>query len=189
MTFLIVGLGNPDQQYAETRHNVGFKFLDTLVKEIKTDDFKLEKKLKATITSGKFNSQKVILAKPQTYVNNSGLAVKKIKTFYKLKNEQIMIIHDDLDIPFGTTKLTPESGAGGHRGVQSILDQLKTEKIYRLKIGISNSKLKLARGQSSDQKRKEMIVNLVLSAFTPSEKEQLKKIFKEGLGKIAGIVS
>lgn len=189
MTFLIVGLGNPDEQYKETRHNVGFKFLDALAKEIKAGDFELEKKIEAMVALGKFNGQKVILAKPQTYVNNSGLAVKKIKAFYKLKNEQIIIIHDDLDVPFGTTKLTPESGAGGHRGVKSILDQLKTKKIYRLKIGISNSKLKLARGQSSDQKRKEMIVNLVLSAFTPSEKEQLKKIIKEGLEKIAQIIS
>lgn len=187
--YLIVGLGNPDEQYKETRHNVGFKFLDALAKEMKAEGFKLEKKLEAMVTSVKFNGQKVILAKPQTYVNNSGLAVKKIKTFYKLKNEQIIVVHDDLDVPFGTTKLTPESGAGGHRGVKSILDQLKTKKIYRLKIGISNSKLKLARGQQSDQKRKEMIINLVLSAFTPGEKEQLKKIVKEGLEKIAQIVS
>ncbi len=187
--YLIVGLGNPDEQYQETRHNVGFKFLDALAKEIKAEGFKLEKKLEATIASGKFNGQKVILAKPQTYVNNSGLAVKKIKTFYKLKNEQIIIIHDDLDVPFGDTKLTPESGPGGHRGVKSILDQLKTKKIYRLKIGISNSKLKLARSQSSDEKRKEMIVNLVLSSFTPGEKEQLKKVLKKGVEKITQIVS
>lgn len=187
--YLIVGLGNPDEQYQETRHNIGFNFIDALAEEAKTGSFELEKKLEAKIASGKFNNQKVILAKPQTYVNNSGIAVKKLKNFYKLKNEQIIIIHDDLDVPFGSTKLTPESGAGGHRGVQSVLDHLKTEKIYRLKIGLGNSKLKLARGQRSDKKRKEMIGNLVLSNFTPREKEQLKKIIKEGVTKVSQIVS
>lgn len=189
MTFLIVGLGNPEKQYQKTRHNVGFKFLDALAKEMKASDFKLEKKLEAEVASGKFNNQNVILAKPQTYVNNSGLAVKKLKNFYKLGRERIIIVHDDLDVPFGSTKLTPESGAGGHRGVQSILNQLKSERIYRLKIGLGNSKLKLARNQRSDEKRKEMIGHLVLSSFTPGEKEQLKKIIKGGLEKIAQLVS
>ncbi|MDO8494957.1 MAG: aminoacyl-tRNA hydrolase [bacterium] len=187
--YLIIGLGNPDKQYEGTRHNVGFKFLDALAKEMKASEFVLEKKLEAEIASGKFNDQKVILAKPQTYVNNSGVAVKKIKTFYKLKNENIIIIHDDLDVPFGSTKLTPESGPGGHKGVASIINHLKTEKIYRLKIGIGNSKLKLARSQSSDEKRKELIGNLVLSSFTSTEKEDLKKIIKEGLAKLTQIVS
>lgn len=187
--YLIVGLGNPDESYQETRHNVGFRFLDVCAKEIKADDFEWQKKLEAKVAAGKFNNQKVILAKPRTYVNNSGLAVEKIKKFYKLKNEQIIVVHDDLDVPFGLTKLTPESGAGGHRGVQSILDHLQTEKVYRLKIGIGNSKLKLARSQPSDQKRKAMISNLVLSNFTPSEKKQLQKIFQEGVTKIEQLVS
>ncbi len=184
MAYLIVGLGNPDKEYGETRHNVGFMFLDALAKASQASDFKLEKKLEAEIATGKFNGQKVVLAKPQTYVNKSGDAVRKIKLFYKTPLENIIVVHDDLDVLFESSKLSPGSGAGGHKGVHSILSQLKTENIKRLKIGLANNKLKLARDQKSDQKRKEMISNFVLSKFTPGEKEKLKKIFKEGIEKV-----
>lgn len=182
--YLIVGLGNPGKEYQETRHNVGFQFLDFLIKEMGASDFQPEKKLMVETADGKLNGQKVILAKPQTYVNKSGEAVKKIKTYYKIRLENIIVIHDDLDVPFGSTKLTPGSGPGGHKGIKSIIGQLKTEKIPRLKIGLANSKLKLARGQKSDQKRKEMVTDFVLSKFTPAEKNKLKEVFKEGLKKI-----
>jgi len=183
-TYLIIGLGNPDKEYSETRHNVGFMFLDALAKQMKATDFVLEKKLMAEIATGKLNGQKVILAKPQTFVNKSGEAVKKLVTSYKLLVTSLIVVHDDLDVPFEYTKLTPGSGSGGHKGVQSILGQLKTENIKRLKIGIANSKLKLARSQKSDKKRLEMISGLVLSKFTPNEREKLKKIFKEAVAKI-----
>lgn len=189
MAYLIVGLGNPDKEYSETRHNIGFMFLDTLAKNIKASDFALEKKLLAETAVGKFNDQRVVLAKPQTFVNKSGEAVKKLKLFYKVPTKNIIIIHDDLDVPFGSTKLTPGSGSGGHKGVQSIIGHLKTEDIKRLKIGLANSKLKLARNQKSDQKRKELIGDFVLSKFTPGEREQLKKVFKEGLEKLTQAVS
>ncbi|MBI2677042.1 MAG: aminoacyl-tRNA hydrolase [Candidatus Yanofskybacteria bacterium] len=189
MMYLIIGLGNPDKEYGETRHNIGFMFLDMLAKNIKASDFALEKKLLAETATGKFNNQKVVLAKPQTYVNKSGEAVKKLKLFYKVPTENIVIVHDDLDVPFGSTKLTPGSGSGGHKGVQSIISQLKTENIKRLKIGLANSKLKLARNQKSDQKRKEMIGGFVLSKFTPGEKEQIKKIIKEGAEKLKQVIS
>lgn len=183
-TYLIVGLGNPDMVYRETRHNSGFLFLDFLAKEMKSSDFQPEKKLMAEIAGGKLNGQKVMLAKPQTYVNKSGEAVKKIKTFYKIPLENILIAHDDLDVPFGSSKLTAGSGAGGHKGVQSIIQQLKTEKLARLKIGLANAKLKTARRQSSDAKRKKLVADFVLSKFTRTEKDQLKEIFREGLEKI-----
>ena len=183
-TFLIVGLGNPEPEYYETRHNAGFLFLDFLAKAAEASDFKAEKKMLAEIVGGTLDGQKVILAKPQTFVNKSGEAVKKIKAFYKISIENILIVHDDLDISFGFTKLSPGSGAGGHKGVKSSLSQLKTENISRLKIGLANSKLKIARNQKSDEKRKEMVADFVLSKFTPSEKSQLKEIFKEGFEKI-----
>lgn len=183
--YLIVGLGNPDKEYRETRHNTGFLFLDFLAKEIKASDFQIEKKLLAETAEGKLNSQKVLLAKPQTFVNKSGEAVKKIKTYYKIPLENILVVHDDLDVPFGLSKLSPGSGAGGHKGVKSIIGQLKTENIHRLKIGLASSKLKIARSQKSDEKRKAMVADFVLSKFTPTEKTELKKIFKEALGKVS----
>ncbi|TSC74267.1 MAG: peptidyl-tRNA hydrolase, PTH1 family [Parcubacteria group bacterium Gr01-1014_44] len=182
--YLIIGLGNPDKEYSETRHNSGFLFLDFLAKEIKASDFQPEKKLLAETANGKLNGEKIILAKPQTFVNKSGEAVKKIKTFYKIPVENILIVHDDLDVPFGSIKFSSGSGAGGHKGIKSIIGQLKTEKISRLKIGLANSKLKIARGQKLDEKRKEMIAGFVLSKFTPGEKTKLKEIFQEGLKKI-----
>ena len=187
-TYLIIGLGNPDKEYSETRHNVGFMFLDALAKQIKVSGLVLEKKLMAEIATGRINGQKIILAKPQTFVNKSGEAVKKIISRFKIHVSGLIIVHDDLDVPFESTKFTPGSGSGGHKGVQSIISQLKTKNIKRLKIGIANSKLKLARNQKSDQKRKDMISNLVLSKFTPSEKEKLKKIFKEAIAKIEQVV-
>ena len=187
--YLIVGLGNPEKEYFETRHNSGFLFLDFLAKEIRASAFQLEKKLLAETASGKLNEEKVILAKPQTFVNKSGEAVKKLKTHFKIPIENIIIVHDDLDVPFGSAKFSSGSGPGGHKGIKSIIGQLKTEKISRLKIGLANSKLKIARGQQNDQKRKEMIADFVLSKFTPSEKTKLKEVFKEGLGKIKQLVS
>ena len=184
MTYLFIGLGNPDKEYFETRHNVGFLFLDFLAKFIQASNFNLEKKLLAEIASGRVEGEKIILVKPQTFVNKSGEAVKKIKTYYKIPADRILIVHDDLDMPFGSTKLSPGSGTGGHKGVKSILGQLKTENIHRLKIGLANSKLKLARGQKSDEKRKAMVADFVLSKFTPSEKAELKDIFKEARVKI-----
>ncbi len=184
MTYLLIGLGNPEKAYFETRHNVGFLFLDFLATSLQASKFNLEKKLLAETAIGHFNSQKIILAKPQTFVNKSGEAVKKLVGNWKLKMENLIIVHDDLDVPFGSTKLSPGSGAGGHKGVKSILGQLKTENIHRLKIGLANSKLKLARSQKSDEKRKAMVADFVLSKFTPSEKAELKEIFKEARTKI-----
>lgn len=188
MTYLIVGLGNPDKEYKETRHNVGFMFLDALAKQLKASGFGLEKKLLAETANAKLDGPKIILAKPQTFVNKSGEAVKKIIENYKLKIENLVIVHDDLDVPFGSTKFTPGSGSGGHKGVQSIISRLKTENIKRLKIGLANNKLKIARNQRSDQKRKELVANFVLSKFIPEEKEKLKKIFKEGAEKLSRII-
>lgn len=186
---LIIGLGNPDPQYEETRHNIGFVFLDALAKYLKSSPFETIKKIEAQVSLGKWNGQKTTLLKPLTFVNQSGLAAKKAKLFFKIKNDRIIVVHDDLDVPFGKTKLAPQSGAGGHRGVNSILKQLKTERLWRLKIGTANRKLFLARHQGSDQKRKEMITAFVLSKFTPAEKKELKKIFKEGTEKLESLVS
>src|SRR3989344_1331280 len=184
MTYLLFGLGNPNKKYSETRPNAGFLFFFFLAKDIEAPDFQTEKKLLAETTGGKLYGQKVILAKPLTFVNKSGEAVKKLKTHYKISLENIIIVHDDLDVPFGSAKFSSGSGPGGHKGIKSIIGQLKTEKISRLKHGLANSKLKIARGQKSNEKRKEMISGFVLSKFTPSEKIKLKEVFKEEMRKI-----
>ncbi|MDP3697848.1 MAG: aminoacyl-tRNA hydrolase [Candidatus Taylorbacteria bacterium] len=183
---LIIGIGNPDEQYKDTRHNVGFMMANYIAKKGDFGDFEINKKLNALTAKGKLGSSSVILAKPQTYVNKTGEVAAKLKNFYKVKPEQILVVQDDLDVPFGNTKISFDKNSGGHKGVESIMRALKTKKFYRLRIGLAKPALQKAR-QQSDKKRDEFVVKMVLSKFSPSEQEQIKKIFKEGYEKLLQI--
>ncbi len=182
-TKLIIGIGNSDEEYQNTRHNVGFTFLDYLAKKMGADDFGFDRKSNSLISKTKLEKTAVILAKPQTFVNKSGEAVKKLTTSYKLQATSLIIVQDDLDIPFGNTKISFDRNSGGHKGIESIMRALKTKKFYRLRIGLAKPALAKAR-QQSDKKRDEFVVKMVLSKFSPSEQEQLKKVFKEGYEKV-----
>ena len=184
---LIIGIGNPDEQYKDTRHNVGFMMVDHIAKKNDFGDFEYNKNLNSLIAKGKLDGASVILAKPQTYVNKTGEAAKKLTLSYKLKPENLLVIQDDLDIPFGNTKISFDKNSGGHRGIESIMRALKTKKFYRLRIGLAKPALQKAR-QQSDKKRDEFVVKMVLSKFSPSEQEEIKKIFKEGYEKILQLI-
>jgi len=194
MTKLIIGLGNPDEQYQNTRHNVGFMFLDYLARRslgegglAKTTNNKsiweFDKKSNSLITKAKLDKTSVILAKPQTYVNKSGEAVKKMCSISHIPYSMLIVIHDDLDIPFGNVKVSFDKNSGGHKGIESVMKALKTKKFFRLRIGLAKPALTKAR-QQSEKKRDEFVVKMVLSKFSPSEQEQLKKTFKEGYNKL-----
>ena len=198
---LIIGIGNPDKEYQNTRHNVGFMFLDylanpsTSLRAGKTNfsagggpasGWEFDKKSNSLVSKTRLEKTAVILAKPQTYVNKSGVAVKKLTTHYSLLTTNLIVIQDDLDIPFGNTKISFDKNSGGHKGIESIMRALKTKKFYRLRIGLAKPALAKARRQS-DKKRDEFVVKMVLSKFSPSEQEQLKNIFKEGYEKVSGI--
>ncbi|OJI07635.1 aminoacyl-tRNA hydrolase [bacterium CG10_46_32] len=131
---LIIGLGNPGKQYEHTRHNTGFHAVDIVAGKNK---WKLVDKFSTEMCETKIGKSKVLLAKPQTFMNNSGLAASKLARFYKIKKEDILIIYDDIDLIVGTLRLRPEGSSGGHQGMTSILQSLKSEKIARLKIGIA----------------------------------------------------
>ncbi len=178
---LIIGIGNPDEEYKETRHNVGFMLMDFIAKKCE-GNFERNKNLESLTAKCRLNS--VILAKPQTYVNKIGLAASKLKNHFKIKPEQILIIQDDLDIPFGNIKLSFDKNSGGHKGIESIIRALKTKKFYRLRIGLATKSLQKAR-QQSDKKRDEFVVKFVLSKFNPSEREELKKVFKQAFERIS----
>lgn len=139
---IIIGLGNPGKEYANTRHNIGFEILDALQKEFSFPDFEFNKKFNADISSGdyqpKTTNQKLILVKPQTFMNLSGTATRSILDFYKLAPEDIIIIHDDIDIKLATFKVATDSRSAGHNGVQNIIDQLATQKFTRLRIGVGD---------------------------------------------------
>ncbi len=119
---LIVGLGNPGRKYANNRHNIGFQIADRWVKAHGLEFNKVQSK--ALIAPGKINNRRVIVAKPQTFMNDSGRAVGALLKFYKVPREQLVVIYDDLDLPFGTIRLRSDGGAGGHNGMRSIIQQL-----------------------------------------------------------------
>jgi len=132
--FLIVGLGNPGREYERTRHNIGFQIADRLAAKHALSFSK--KQAKALLAEGTIVQRRVLLAKPQTYMNLSGEAVRPLIAFYNLPLTNVLIILDDLDIPLGTLRLRPNGGAGGQKGLKSILEQLGTQQVARLRFGI-----------------------------------------------------
>jgi len=185
--YLIIGIGNPDPEYQGTRHNIGVMMLDYLNKKFGTGDFSFDKKLNSQISKGQIEKVKVIFAKLGTYVNESGSAVAKLKNFYKVKPEQVVIIQDDLDIEFGRYKQSFDKNSGGHKGIESIMKSLKTKKFYRLRMGIAVSALDKAR-QKTDKQRDAFVKDFVLSKFTPKEQDTLKKTFKEATEQLLQIL-
>lgn len=135
---LIVGLGNPGKEYENTRHNIGFRYLDLFVKENNLGNFK--EKFNALYLKTTYNNTDVLFLKPLSYMNLSGEVVLKFVNYYKIKIEDILVIHDDLDIPLGKFKLKENGRSGGHNGIQNIIDNLKDNNFKRLKIGISKNK-------------------------------------------------
>lgn len=133
-TFLIVGLGNPGREYRDNRHNVGFLLVDRLAVDLNAQKMRVQ--AKAIVTSGILEERKVFLAKPQTYMNLSGQSVQGLLSFYKLPLENLLVAHDDLDLPLGTIRLRPGGGPGGQRGMASAIDYLGTRAFPRLRIGI-----------------------------------------------------
>jgi len=133
---LIVGLGNPGGKYQKTRHNLGWRVIDCLAKKIDLKNFKEEKKLNALIGAVKFNGQKVILAKPLSYMNHSGQSARAISDYFKITAADIIIVHDEIDLPIGEIKIQENISSAGHKGVQSIIEHLKTKEFKRVRLGI-----------------------------------------------------
>jgi len=168
---LIIGLGNPDNKYAKNRHNAGFIILNELQKDWNFPVFEFSKKFDAEISEGNFEGDKITLVKPQTFMNKSGEAVQKIVSFYKLIPEDITVIHDDLDINLGEFKVSTDSRAAGHNGVQDIIDKLGTQNFKRIRIGI----------EGEEQRKNRLIPGdvFVLQDFSDEELEIIKNLAKE----------
>ena len=133
-SFLIIGLGNPGREYRDNRHNSGFMLIDWLIVRLNARGMKLQSK--AIVTDAVYNDHKLILAKPQTYMNLSGQSAQGLIHFYKLELSNVLIAHDDLDLPFGTIRMRPGGGPGGQKGLASTIEHLGTEDIPRLRLGI-----------------------------------------------------
>ncbi len=136
---LLVGLGNPGKEYANTRHNAGFMAVDFLREHFGLEPFKFSEKHKAEVASGEIAGEKVILAKPQTFMNLSGQAVASIAQFYKIPSPEVIVIYDEADLPLGTVRVRSSGSAAGHKGVQSIIDHLGGE-FTRIRLGIQPEK-------------------------------------------------
>ena len=133
-TFLIVGLGNPGREYKDNRHNFGFMLIDRIAVRLNARGMKVQSK--AIVMDARHDDKKLILAKPQTFMNLSGQSVQGLAHFYKVPNENLIILSDDLDLPFGTIRIRASGGPGGQRGLGSILEKLGTKDIPRLRLGI-----------------------------------------------------
>jgi PTH1 family peptidyl-tRNA hydrolase len=172
---IIVGLGNPGKKFKKTRHNLGFMVVESLRSKFKNfSNWKKSKKFLSEISEGKIDSERVILVKPQTFMNNSGKAIKLLTKSFKLKAESLFVIHDDLDLPLGKMKISIGRGSGGHKGVQSIIDEIGTKDFVRFRIGIKpNSKFKM-----QNAKLKFKIQDFVLEKFNKKEEKILKEVIE-----------
>ena len=168
---IIVGLGNPGKQYANNRHNTGFMTLNVLHKKLEATDWKEESKFKATISEATVKGEKVLLAKPLTFMNLSGEAIVKILNFYKTDLSDLTVIYDDLDLPTGTIRIRDKGSAGTHNGMKSIIQLLGSEEFKRIRIGIE-SRGTLAPDQQDTS-------SYVLSDFSNEEKVLIDKAIDE----------
>lgn len=168
--YLIVGLGNPENEYAHTRHNMGF---DTINQIAKNNNIQITKnKFKGLCESTIIQNQKVILLKPQTYMNLSGESVKEVAEFYNLKPEEIIVIYDDIDIEKGHIKIRKKGGAGSHNGMKSVVEELQSTDFARIRVGIGQPEFK------SD------MINYVIGKVPQEEQE----ILQQGVEKAAKAV-
>ncbi|MFH0853975.1 MAG: aminoacyl-tRNA hydrolase [bacterium] len=158
---LIAGLGNPGIKYNLTRHNTGFFVIEELAK-IYNLNFKNEPKFQSYTTEAKIDNKKIIFSMPLTYMNNSGMSVSRLAKFYKISFENIIVIHDDIDLPFGKIRISFGASSGGHNGVESIIRDLGTKDFIRLRIGIGNE---------ISQSRKILVEKFVLQKFLDNEKK------------------
>ncbi|MGB9613174.1 MAG: aminoacyl-tRNA hydrolase [Candidatus Margulisiibacteriota bacterium] len=132
--FLVVGLGNPGPEYEDTRHNLGFKVVEELARRLGIKE--LKEKHRSFIGEGKVGDHKVILVEPQTFMNNSGLAVRGLLQWYKLKPKNLILIYDDVDLEVGQIRIREKGGAAGHHGVESVINSIGTSEFARVRIGI-----------------------------------------------------
>jgi len=169
---LIVGLGNPGEKYSKVRHNLGFDVLDELVRKLNLVNWEMMGKFKSEI----IKTPDIALVKPQTYMNKSGLAVSLIAGYFKVSPENIIVIHDELDLHLGKIKVRIGGAAAGHHGVESIIESLGTQFI-RVRLGIGN-----LRTQNSEHKGQSVSAEkFVLEPFLHSEKPQVKHMIKQAL--------
>jgi PTH1 family peptidyl-tRNA hydrolase len=161
---IIVGLGNPGQEYAATRHNIGFMVVDRLKRELHATETR--KRFRAEVAEAFVGGEKLVLLKPQTYMNLSGIAAREAAQWYKAALEDILVVVDDIELPFGTSRMRPGGSSGGHNGLKSISAELGSDQYARLRLGV---------GRGGGDARRQ-----VLSRFSKDEEQELPAIIGAG---------
>lgn len=172
--FIVVGLGNPGKDYTNTRHNIGFDTIDLLANRNNININKI--KFKSVYGEGKIGEEKVLLVKPQTYMNNSGIALREIVSYYKIPTENVIVIVDDIDIDFSQVRIRKKGSAGSHNGLKSIIYHLQSEDFPRIKIGIGKKR----EGQD--------LANFVLSKFSKEERTIIEESILTGAESVETII-
>ena len=187
---LLVGLGNPGEKYEHTRHNLGFQVVEKFLKDVSSaaqGQWESSEKVKSEISVVTIKHEKVILAKPKTYMNNSGMAVVHLSSFYKVEPQDIWIVYDELDLPVGVLKIRFGGAAAGHHGVESIIEKLGTDQFWRFRLGIGVSHPHTGQEARDDGKEhtisKQTLKNVdghVLGKFTTGEQGKVRELIKHG---------
>ena len=170
---LIVGLGNPGIFYSRSRHNIGFRCVNRFARD---NGIRFDKKQgKARIGSGEIAGEKVILARPQTFMNNSGEAVSRLIQRYKIDLSDLIVIHDDMDLPTGKIRIRQGRGSGGHKGIESIIDHLGEGNFNRVRIGIDRPEIP----EDSSTVKEQAVIDYVLRGFSREEKKIIDGVIPE----------
>ncbi|HUO56341.1 MAG TPA: aminoacyl-tRNA hydrolase [Candidatus Paceibacterota bacterium] len=185
MTWVIVGLGNPGEEYKGTRHSVGRMALEQFAKDNEFSTWKEDKRTVATVSKGAVGKNLGALVLPDTFMNKSGAAVSKYVKSLKAA-ERMIVVYDDLDLPLGTIKVSFNRGSGGHKGLESVTRAIKTKEFARVRIGISP---KSAAGKIKKPQGEEDVAEFILARFKESEQSDLKKVLKEASKAITTIIT
>jgi len=170
---LIVGLGNPGRIYASNRHNIGFMCLNYFAR---TQGIRFDKKQGlARIGTGEVAGNKIVLARPQTYMNSSGQSVSRLRQKFNIDLNDLLVIHDDLDLPLGKIRIRHGGSSGGHKGIESVITELGSQDFTRLRVGIERPSIV----EGSTEISEADIIAYVLSDFTPSEKQTIAKVIPQ----------
>ncbi|MCC7004866.1 aminoacyl-tRNA hydrolase [Candidatus Nomurabacteria bacterium] len=175
MSYIIVGLGNPGEEYKDTRHNTGRIIVESLRKKFDFEDWSMDKKSNALISKGKIGKEAVIFLMPETFMNKSGLSVR-----YFVKNpksaKDLVVVYDDMDLPIGKMKISFNRGSGGHRGLESVAKNVKTLEFLRVRVGTSPA---TASGKTKKPQGEKEVEKFILGKFKPKEVDLLKKLSKK----------
>lgn len=181
MKWIVAGLGNPDPEHENTRHNVGWMVLGAWIE----GEWEYSKNAKAHYVQISLGREKVELIKPSTYMNRSGEAVGYAVKKHKIKPEHVIVVHDDMDLPFGKMKISFGRGSAGHKGVESIRKALKTNEFVRVRIGVSRA---TSKGKVKKPVGEDKVIKFVLGKFSPAEQKDLKKVLKRSVEALETII-